>query len=69
MIYAPDFMLNAGGVINCFAEVDNLTAEWAMKKAAEIYDTTALIINRSKSENIPTYAIANKMAEEMFKKA
>lgn len=69
MIYAPDFMLNAGGVINCFAEVDNLTAEWAMKKAAEIYDTTTLIINRSKSENIPTYAIANKMAEEMFKKA
>jgi leucine dehydrogenase len=69
IIYAPDFMLNAGGVINCFAEVDNLSAEWAMKKAAEIYDTTALIINRSKEENIPTYAIANKMAEERFYKA
>ena len=69
IIYAPDYMLNAGGVINCFAEVDCLTPEWAMKKAAGIYDTTALIINRSKAENIPTYAIANKMAEEMFKKA
>lgn len=69
IIYAPDYMINAGGVINCFAEVDCLTSEWAMKKAAEIYDTTALIINRSKAENIPTYAIANKMAEEMFKKA
>ena len=66
IIYAPDYMLNAGGVINCFAEVDNQTAEWAMKKASEIYDTTTLIINRSKAENIPTYAIANKMAEEIF---
>ena len=66
IIYAPDFMLNAGGVINCFAEVDDLSSEWAMKKAAEIYDTTSLIINRSKEENIPTYAIANKMAEERF---
>ena len=69
IIYAPDFMLNAGGVINCFAEVDGHSAEWAMKKAAEIYDTTTLIINRSKEENIPTYAIANKMAEERFYKA
>jgi len=64
IIYAPDYMLNAGGVINCFAEVDGLTAEWAMDKAAQIYDTTTSIINRSKEENIPTYAIANKMAEE-----
>ncbi|MCO6501110.1 MAG: Glu/Leu/Phe/Val dehydrogenase [Vicingus serpentipes] len=69
IIYAPDFMLNAGGVINCFAEVDGHSAEWAMKKAADIYDTTTLIINRSKTENIPTYAIANKMAEERFYKA
>jgi len=69
IIYAPDYMINAGGVINCFAEVDGQTSEWAMKKAAEIYDTTALIINRSKEENIPTYAIANKMAEERFYKA
>ncbi len=63
-MYVPDFMLNAGGVINCYAEVAGLTSEWAMAKAEEIYNTTNLILNRSSQENIPTYAIANKMAEE-----
>lgn len=69
IIYAPDFMLNAGGVINCFAEVDGHSAEWAMAKAAKIYDTTLEIINGSKTKNIPTYAIANKMAEDRIKQA
>lgn len=64
MIYTPDFMLNAGGVINCYAEVKELSPEWAMAKAEDIYNTTATIIKRSQDENIPTYSIANKMAEE-----
>jgi leucine dehydrogenase len=69
IIYAPDYMINAGGVINCFAEVDNRTAEWAMEKAGQIYDTTTNIINGSKNKSIPTYAIANKMAEDRIKEA
>ena len=64
IIYVPDFMLNAGGVINCYAEVKGLTADWAMGKAEDIYNTTLSIINRSISDNVPTYKIANKMAEE-----
>lgn len=64
MIYTPDFMLNAGGVINCYAEVKELSAKWAMDKAEEIYKTTTTIVERSKKDNISTYAIANKMAEE-----
>jgi leucine dehydrogenase len=69
ILYAPDFMINAGGVINCFAEVDGRTAEWAIEKAAQIYDTTTEIINGSKMKNIPTYAIANKMAEDRIKES
>lgn len=64
LIYAPDFMINAGGVINCYAEVANLSAEWAMAKAEDIYNTATNILKRSKDQNIPTYAIANQMAEE-----
>ncbi len=64
MIYAPDFALNAGGVINCYSEVKGLSAEWAMQKAEEIYGTIENIVKRSQAEHIPTYAIANKMAEE-----
>lgn len=64
IIYAPDFALNAGGVINCYSEVKGLSAEWAMGKAEEIYSTIQNIVKRSQSENVPTYQIANKMAEE-----
>lgn len=68
MIYAPDFALNAGGVINCYAEVMGESSEWAMQKAEGIYGTIYGIVERSTRENIPTYAIANKMAEERVEK-
>lgn len=64
IIYAPDFALNAGGVINCYSEVAGLSADWALNKANDIYDTISSIVKRSKLENVPTYQIANKMAEE-----
>lgn len=64
IIYAPDFALNAGGVINCYSEVKGLSSDWAMGKADEIYNTIYSIVQRSRTENVPTYQIANKMAEE-----
>jgi leucine dehydrogenase len=64
ILYVPDFMINAGGVINCYAEVKNLSAEWAMAKAEEIYNRTIDIVTRSSQEGVPTYQIANTMAEE-----
>ena len=67
IIYAPDYAINAGGVINCFSEVKGLTAEWAKQKAAEIYTTILNIVKRSQDEQIPTYQIANKIAEERIK--
>ncbi|MBB77810.1 MAG: leucine dehydrogenase [Crocinitomicaceae bacterium] len=64
IIYAPDFALNAGGVINCYSELKGFSNEWAMTKAEEIYTTIYDIVKRSKKESIPTYQIANKIAEE-----
>lgn len=64
MIYAPDFALNAGGVINCYSEVKGLSSTWAMDKSEQIYNTIENIVKRSQSEKVPTYQIANKMAEE-----
>lgn len=64
LIYAPDFMVNAGGVINCYSEVAALSSEWAMTKAQDIYNTTSEILRRSADNNVPSYQIANKMAEE-----
>jgi leucine dehydrogenase len=64
IIYAPDYAINAGGVINVYAELTSNTSAWALQKAEGIYDTIYEIIKRSSDENIPAYAIANKVAEE-----
>lgn len=64
MIYAPDFLINAGGVMNCYGEVAGLAQPMVMHMAENIYNTTLEIIKESQSSNIPTYQIANKKAEE-----
>lgn len=64
IIYAPDYALNAGGVINCYSEVKGLSSHWAMDKSEQIYTTIGDIVDRSIAEGVPTYQIANKMAEE-----
>jgi len=68
ILYAPDYALNAGGVINCFSEVAGLSLEWSKQKAEEIYQTIYQILDRSMTEKIPTYQIANRMAEERIEK-
>jgi leucine dehydrogenase len=67
IIYAPDFALNAGGVINCFSEVEGLSLEWAKQKAQEIYTTIDHILIRSQREGVPSYQVANLMAEERIR--
>lgn len=64
IIYAPDFLINAGGVMNCYGEVVGLQQSQVMDMAENIYNTTLDIVNISKEKNIPTYQIANQKAEE-----
>lgn len=64
MIYCPDFLINAGGLINVYAELEGYNRERAMERAENIYNTTLEILKKAQSENIPTYAAANRLAEE-----
>tara|TARA_B100001287_G_scaffold9565_1_gene7429 strand:+ start:3099 stop:4169 length:1071 start_codon:yes stop_codon:yes gene_type:complete len=68
ILYAPDFAINAGGVINCFSEVEGLSSEWAMGKSEEIYNTIYNIVSRSEKERVPSHIIAMKMAKEKINK-
>jgi leucine dehydrogenase len=63
IIYAPDYLVNAGGIINCFWEINGYHKEAAMHQTEGIYDTTLDIFKTSAAENIPTYLAANKLAE------
>ncbi len=63
LIYAPDFVINAGGLINCYTEVKNLSSDWAMQNAENIYQTVLSIHKEAKATQTPTYLVANRMAE------
>jgi leucine dehydrogenase len=64
ILYAPDYVVNAGGIINVFYELEGYNRERAMKHAEGIYNTTWNVIQTAKSENIPTYMAANRVAEK-----
>lgn len=63
ILYAPDYLVNAGGIINCYWEVIGYNREAAMTQTTEIYDTTLRIFKKSSEENIPSYLAANALAE------
>ncbi len=64
ILYAPDYLVNAGGIINCYWEIIGYNREAAMSQAQGIYNTTLAIYKKSKEENIPTYLAANQLAEK-----
>lgn len=64
ILYAPDFLINAGGIINCYSEVIGYNRDMAYNQTENIYNTTLDIFNKSEAEDIPTFLAANRMAEE-----
>ncbi len=64
IVYAPDYVINSGGVINVSDELLGYNRERAMRKVETIYDSIEKIFEISKRDNIPTYAAANRLAEE-----
>ena len=63
ILYAPDFVANAGGVINVYSEVAGWTRDRALRKADEIFDTTLGVFEIAKEQGIPTYVAADRLAE------
>jgi leucine dehydrogenase len=64
ILYAPDYVANAGGVINVYGEIAGWTSARAFRKADEIYDTILKVFAIAKSDGIPTYLAADRLAEQ-----
>ncbi len=67
ILYLPDYVINSGGVINVYQELEGYDKDKAMNKASEIYDSIKKIIEISKEEDIASYRAANRMVEERIK--
>lgn len=64
ILYAPDYVINAGGLINVCGELNGWTPERSMRKAADIYNTLLRIFEHSHEEGMPTYRAADRIAEQ-----
>ncbi|MBS9773593.1 MAG: Glu/Leu/Phe/Val dehydrogenase [Tenacibaculum sp.] len=64
--YAPDFLINAGGIINVYAELVGYTKEESKKRAENIYNTTLDIFNLSEKEDITTHKAAFNIAQNII---
>lgn len=63
IVYAPDFLINAGGIINVYAEITKYGKEEIIKKTENIYNTTLEILNHAEKNDITTYQAAFNIAQ------
>ncbi|WP_318208416.1 Leu/Phe/Val dehydrogenase [Streptomyces sp. SJL17-1] len=64
ILYAPDYVVNAGGVIQVADELHGFDFDRCKKKATKIFDTTLEIFARAKADGIPPAAAADRIAEQ-----
>ena len=64
ILYAPDYAVNAGGLMNVSLEIDGYNRERAMRMLRTIYFNLGRIFEIAQRDGIPTYKAADRMAEE-----
>jgi leucine dehydrogenase len=64
ILYAPDFLINAGGIINVYGEIAGYDIAEAMKRTENIYNTTLEIFDFADSKGLTTYQAALSIAEK-----
>lgn len=67
ILYAPDYVINGGGVINVYGELQGWTMERAKRKAQEIYDTILRVFSIAERDGVPSFEAADRLAEERIR--
>ena len=65
--YTPDYVANAGGVINVYSELAGWTPARSFRKADEIYETVLKVFAIAKTDKIATYLAADRLAEQRIR--
>ena len=63
ILYAPDFVINAGGLINVFQEFIGYDQERALRRAKGIFDNVLRVFSIARRDGVPTAVAADRMAE------
>ena len=68
ILFAPDYVINAGGLINVYNELEGYNRDRAFSQAEAIYDILMDIFNKSEKEGVPTDVASDLKAEERIDK-
>ncbi len=63
VLYAPDYVVNSGGLIQVADELEGFSFERAQQRAEKIFDTTAAVFALAESEGVPPAVAADRLAE------
>jgi leucine dehydrogenase len=64
ILHAPDYLINAGGMINCYSELSGYSKKRTLQLAENIYSATQVVLKKSKAEKLPTIKAADSIAEK-----
>ena len=67
ILYAPDYVINAGGLMNVFVELEGYSRERAFEKTMQVYDNLMQVFDISRDENIATHRAADRLAEKRIR--
>lgn len=70
ILYVPDYLANAGGLINVVSEMrrEGYSQKWVVERCLNIEKTALKILSLSKKRNQSTSLVADRLAESIFKK-
>ncbi len=66
ILYAPDYVVNAGGIMHVYSELVGEAEDWSMKRAESIYETTLKVFKRAEEEQITPGEASDRIAEEQI---
>ena len=67
VLYAPDYCVNAGGLIQVTDELEGFSFERAQQRATGIFDTTLSVFERAASDGVPPAIAADRLAEQRMR--
>lgn len=64
VLYAPDYVTNAGGLMNVFVELEGYSPDRALDKTVQVYDNLMRVFEIAERQGIGTHTAADRLAEE-----
>jgi leucine dehydrogenase len=67
VLYAPDYVANAGGLMNVFVELEGYSPDRALDKTVQVYDSLMKVFDLAERDGVGTHTAADRVAEERIK--